>query len=263
MRRSGVRLPKAAPQVTSRFFARPDDRQRRGAVRVAVVPLTLPQRSSMRAAAPHLVSDVRVGLSRADVGVPRMDPRGCHHGDGWPGRTSESARYRSRRRRRPRRSAGAPRAPCNQRRGDMEPVHARYPRRSRRSMAPEWQPVRRPAAVVSLPAVGPVRVPVARLLRLVLDGRRPAAHLDGVVAASVLRYVRAGGWPARRGCRGCCRCGCVGRHAVEAAGGQGRPAGSCSRSPVRARAGRVALHRGTGCRGRRCSARSWSMARSS
>jgi hypothetical protein len=39
-----------------------------------------------------------------------------------------------------------------------------------------------------------------RLLRLVLeviDGRRPAAQLDGVVVASVLRYVRAAR-PARR-----------------------------------------------------------------
>jgi hypothetical protein len=50
------------------------------------------------------------------------------------------------------------------------------------------------AAVVGLPEVGAVRVPVARLLRLVLeviDGRRPAAQLDGVVAPSVLRYLRA------------------------------------------------------------------------
>lgn len=47
---------------------------------------------------------------------------------------------------------------------------------------------------VDLPDAGTVRVPVARILRLVLeviDGRRPARQLDGVVAPSVLRYARA------------------------------------------------------------------------
>jgi len=61
----------------------------------------------------------------------------------------------------------------------------------------------RTAMPVDLPDAGALRVPVARVLRLVLeviDGRRPARQLDGVVAPSVLRYARAAhvaGRPAR------------------------------------------------------------------
>ncbi|WP_219420344.1 Rv3235 family protein [Pseudonocardia nigra] len=54
--------------------------------------------------------------------------------------------------------------------------------------------VRAAAIVVDLPDAAPVQLPVARVLRLILeviDARRPVAQLAAVAAPSVLRYARA------------------------------------------------------------------------
>ncbi|WP_219419956.1 Rv3235 family protein [Pseudonocardia nigra] len=72
-----------------------------------------------------------------------------------------------------------------------------------RNLAPEPSGEAPAALVVDLPDAAAVRVPVARVLRLILeviDARRPVAQLDEVVAPSVLRYARAArlaGRPAR------------------------------------------------------------------
>jgi hypothetical protein len=99
----------------------------------------------------------------------------------------------------------------------------------------------RAAVAAGLPDAGALRVPVARVLRLVLeviDGRRPARQLEGVVAPSVLRYARAArlaGRPVRvsrlRSLRMCRPT----EHALEAAAvvvsgpGRSRPGSSTSR----------------------------------